>query len=197
MTEERVFVVPRAAVPDEAGWYGLRTDGLQAFVAAVERTGTYKPRARMEGDSAFKQVIPYLVLRDGARYFLMQRTAAGGDVRLHGRYSIGVGGHLNPGDGGLLGGLRREWDEELVASFVPEFELVALLNDDTTPVGSVHLGAVYVADAGGRPVAIRETDELTGSFATRAEVEAVADRLETWSQLTFAFLESREGAGVG
>ena len=196
MTEERVFVVPRTAVPDEAGWYGLRVDGLAAFVAAVERTGTYEPRAEMEQDPSFKQVIPYLVLRDGSRYFLMQRTAAGGDVRLHGRYSIGVGGHLNPGDGGLLGGLRREWDEELVASFVPEFELVALLNDDTTPVGSVHLGAVYVADAQGRPVAIRETDKLTGAFATRTEVEAVADRLETWSQLAFAFLESKEGAGV-
>ena len=73
----------------------------------------------MERDPAFKQVIPYLVLRDGERYFLMQRTTAGGDARLHGRYSIGVGGHLNPGDGGLLGGLRREWDEELVADFVP------------------------------------------------------------------------------
>jgi predicted NUDIX family phosphoesterase len=196
MTDEHVFVVPRAAVPDEADWYGLRTDGLEAFVAAVERAGTYEPRARMEQDPSFKQVIPYLVLRDGARYFLMQRTAAGGDVRLHGRYSIGVGGHLNPGDGGLLGGLRREWDEELVAAFVPEFRLVALLNDDTTPVGSVHLGAVYVADAEGRGVRIRETDKLRGAFATRSEVEAVVDRLETWSQLTFAFLESREGAGV-
>ena len=79
----------------------------------------------------------------------MRRTDAGGDPRLHGRYSIGVGGHLNPGDGGLLGGLRREWAEELVADFVPEFRLVALLNDDTTEVGAVHLGAVYVADAGG------------------------------------------------
>ena len=196
MTEERVFVVPRTAVPDEAGWYGLCTDGLEEFVAAVERTGTYEPRPQMEGDPSFKQVIPYLVLRDGPRYFLMQRTAAGGDARLHGRYSIGVGGHLNPGDGGLVGGLRREWDEELVADFVPTFQLVALLNDDTTPVGSVHLGAVYVAEAKDRPVAIRETDKLTGAFATRAEVQAVADRLETWSQLTFAFLEAREGAGV-
>jgi predicted NUDIX family phosphoesterase len=196
MTEERVFVVPRTAVPGEAGWYGLRTDGLVAFVTAVERAGTYEPRPQMEQDSSFKQVIPYLILRDGPHYFLMQRTAAGGDVRLHGRYSIGVGGHLNPGDGGLLGGLRREWNEELVATFVPDFELVALLNDDTTPVGSVHLGAVYVADAAGRQVAIRETDKLTGAFATRAEVDAVADRLETWSQLCFAFLESREGAGV-
>ncbi len=103
----------------------------------------------MERDPSFKQVIPYLVLRDGARWFLMRRTDAGGDPRLHGRYSIGVGGHLNPGDGGLLGGLRREWSEEVVADFVPEFRLVALLNDDTTEVGAVHLGAVYVADADG------------------------------------------------
>ncbi len=196
MTDERVFVVPRAAAPDEAGWYGLRVHGLDEFVAAVERHGRYEPRAQMEQDPSFKQIIPYLVLRDGPRYFLMQRTAAGGDVRLHHRFSIGVGGHLNPGDGGLLGGLRREWDEELVADFVPTFRLVALINDDTTPVGAVHLGAVYLADAGGRPVAIRETDKLTGGFARAEDVEVVADRLETWSRLTFEFLQSRDGAGV-
>ena len=164
MTDERVFVVPRSAVLDDAGWYGLRTDDLDAFVAALERDGRYERRDEMEHDPSFKQVIPYLVLRDGERFFLMQRTTAGGDPRLHGRYSIGVGGHLNPGDGGVLGGLRREWAEELVADFVPDFRLVGLLNDDTTEVGAVHLGAVYVADAAGRPVAIRETDKLTGSF---------------------------------
>jgi predicted NUDIX family phosphoesterase len=196
VSDELVFVVPRSAVLDRAGWYGLRTDGLDAFVAAAERDGRYEPRGLMEQDPSFKQIIPYLVLRDGSRYFLMQRTTAGGDVRLHGRYSIGVGGHLNPGDGGLLGGLRREWAEELIAGFVPDFRLVALLNDDTTPVGAVHLGAVYLADAGGRDVAIRETDKLTGSFASPAEVAAVADRLETWSQLAFAFFEATEGAGV-
>jgi predicted NUDIX family phosphoesterase len=196
MSGERVYVVPRAALPDAAGWYGLRTDGLDEFVIAAERDGRYEPRAEMERDPSFKQIIPYLVLRDGARYFLMQRTSAGGDERLHGRYSIGVGGHLNPGDGGLLGGLRREWAEELVADFVPEFQLVALLNDDTTDVGAVHLGAVYEADVDGRPVAVRETDKLTGEFASPAAVAAVADRLETWSRLTYEFLEAREGAGV-
>lgn len=196
MSDERVYVVPRVALPDAAGWYGLRTDGLLEFVHAVERDGRYEPRGEMERDPSFKQIIPYLVLRDHDRYFLMQRTSAGADERLHGRYSIGVGGHLNPGDGGLLGGLRREWAEELVADFVPEFRLVALLNDDTTAVGAVHLGAVYEADVVGRPVGIREIDKLTGGFANAAEVAAVADRLETWSQLAFAFLESREGAGV-
>jgi predicted NUDIX family phosphoesterase len=196
VTDERVFVVPRAAVPHAADWYGLRTDGLDTFVAAVERDGRYEPRPLMELDPSFKQIIPYLVLRDGARYFLMQRTTAGADTRLHGMYSIGVGGHLNPGDGGLLGGLEREWHEELVADFLPEFELVALLNDDTTPVGAVHLGAVYVADVGGRPVAIRETEKLRGGFASPTEVAAIVERMETWSRLAFEFLETREGAGV-
>ena len=187
---ERVFVVPRAAVPDGGGWHGLRTDGLTAFVAGVERDGRYESRDAMEQDPAYKQIIPYLVLRDGERYFLMRRTSAGGDVRLHGRYSIGVGGHLNPGDGGLLGGLRREWAEEVLAEFVPDFELVALLNDETTAVGAVHLGAIYVADALGRSVRIRETDKLTGGFAEPSRVAEVRDRLETWSTLAFDFFEA-------
>ena len=188
MTVERVYVVPRAAVLDGPAGTACGPTASRRSSPPSSATGGTSRATAMERDPAFKQVIPYLVLRDGPRYFLMQRTAAGGDARLHGRYSIGVGGHLNPGDGGLLGGLRREWAEELVAAFVPEFRLVALLNDDTTEVGAVHLGAVYVADAAGRPVAIRETDKLTGSFVSAQDVAAVADRLETWSRLAFSFL---------
>jgi predicted NUDIX family phosphoesterase len=189
MTDELVFVVPRASIADEAGWYGIRTDDLEGFLDALERDGSYEPRPAMEADPSFKQVIPYLVLRDHERFFLMRRTRAGVDARLHDRYSIGVGGHLNPGDGGVLGGLRREWHEELVAGFEPEFRLVGLLNDDTTDVGAVHIGAVYVADAGGRPVEIRETDKLSGAFVEPDAVEAVVDGMETWSRLCFEFLD--------
>jgi len=190
VTDERVLVIPRGAVMADPGWHGIRTDDTDGFQALVAREGRFEPRPAMESDRSHKQVIPYLVLRDGPRYFLMRRTRAGGDVRLHDRWSIGVGGHLNPGDGDLAGGLRREWAEEIRADFTPEFHLVGLLNDDTTDVGSVHLGAVYVADAAGRPVEIRETHKLTGSFATASEVSAVRDDLETWSGLVFDFLES-------
>ena len=186
---ERVLVVPRAALMADPGWHGIRTDGLDDFGDLVTRAGRYVERPAAEDDRSLKQVIPYLVLRDGPGIFLMRRTRAGADARLHDRYSIGVGGHLNPGDDGLLGGLKREWAEELVAEFTPDFRLIGLLNDDTTPVGSVHLGAVYVADAGGRSVAIRETDKLSGAFAARDEVEAVVDRMETWSRLVFEALD--------
>jgi predicted NUDIX family phosphoesterase len=190
MTDEQVLVIARERVPDAAGWYGLRTDGMTAFLASVGDHARFAPREAMEADPAWKQLIPYLVLRDGERYFLMRRTRAGGDARLHDRWSIGVGGHLNPGDADLTGGLQREWREELDADFVPDFQPIALLNDDTSDVGAVHLGIVVVADAAGRAVRVRETEKLSGSFATAAEVAAVADRLETWSQLVFAALEA-------
>jgi len=194
--EEQVLVVPRSAVIDGDGWTGVVAADAAAFADVVDREGRFEPRSAMESDPEFKQVIPYLVLRDDDRYFLMRRTRAGGDVRLHDRRSIGVGGHLNPGDRDLLGGLRREWAEELVAAFVPEFEFVGLLNDDTTDVGRVHLGAVYVADAEGHDVAIREIDKLSGAFATPDDVAAVADDLETWSRLVFEFLEARRPAAA-
>jgi predicted NUDIX family phosphoesterase len=190
---ELVYVVPRSMVITGEGWLGIRTDGADALLGAIAKTGTFAPRAAMELDPAFKQIIPYLVLRDGERWFLMRRTRAGGDARLHDRWSIGVGGHLNPGDAGLAGGLAREWREELVAGFDPDSRLVGLLNDDTTDVGRVHLGVVYLADAAGRPVAVRETDKLTGAFEDRAAVRAVVEDLESWSRIAFEHLDA--GAG--
>lgn len=187
---ELVLVLPRAALMGDPGWLGVRPD-VEGFEDLVAREGRFRARAAMERDRAWKQVIPYLVLRDGERYFLMRRTRAGGDARLHDRWSIGVGGHLNPGDGDLAGGLRREWAEELRAGFTPDFRLVGLLNDDTTDVGSVHVGAVYVADAAGRPVEIREVDKLSGDFVAPSAVVEVRDLMESWSALAFDHLEGR------
>jgi predicted NUDIX family phosphoesterase len=131
------------------------------------------------------------VATDGDLVFLMRRTRAGADSRLHDRWSIGVGGHINPGDVGLEGGMRREWVEELVTDRVPRCRPVALLNDETTDVGSVHLGIVYVAQLSGMAISVRETDKLTGALASESDVRAVADDLETWSRIVFDDLIAR------
>jgi predicted NUDIX family phosphoesterase len=186
---ERVLVIPREQVPGGCDFTGVRDADEQTMAAlhgAVTTHGRFMDRPLAEEDLAFKQLIPYVVVRDGALIYLMERTAAGGDARLHGKASIGVGGHLNPVDEGedpLTDGLRREWSEELVADWEPEFRLVGLLNDDSNAVGSVHLGVVFEIEAAGRPVEVRESDKLTGRFATAAEVRAAWDRMETWSRL--------------
>ena len=195
MPGEMVLVVPRTALMGTPGWHGVLSRGADPYLAVIEREGRFAPRSAMEEDLRFKQVIPYLVLRDRGRYFLMRRTRAGVDVRLHERFSIGVGGHLNPGDADLAGGLAREWTEELDAGFVPEFRLLGLLNDDETDVGRVHVGVVFLAEADGRPVAVRETQKLEGRFVPPTGLLAVHDRMETWSQLVLDFVSGRS-AGV-
>jgi predicted NUDIX family phosphoesterase len=193
--EERVFVVPRSAVIRGDGWLGIRTDGAAGLLDAISTSGRFEPRPMMETDPTFKQIIPYLVLRDGPSWFLMRRTRGGGDARLHDHWSIGIGGHLNPGDADIAGGLAREWREEVAADFEPRHRFVGLLNDDTTEVGRVHLGVVFVADADGRPVTVREADKLTGEFVDAAAVRAVRDQLETWSRLVFDLLDEAKATG--
>jgi predicted NUDIX family phosphoesterase len=183
---ERVYAVPRDALfAGVTPWRGVELEGLEAVLERAGSLGDYVPRPAAEIDRSLKQIIPYLLLRDGDLVFLMKRTKAGGDARLHDLYTIGVGGHLNPGDAGVLGGLAREWREEIEADFMPEFEFVGLLKDDTVEVGVHHLGVVYLAEAAGRAVKVRETDKLSGSFEKIEVLRAVYDRMETWSQLAF------------
>lgn len=194
MVTEQVLVLPRERIPRGCDFTGLRAAtaaDLRALQDAVRARGVFMDRPVAEQDPSWKQLIPYVVVRDESAVFLMERTSAGGDPRLHRKASIGVGGHLNPVDAGadpLMAGLHREWAEELQAEWEPEFRLVGLLNDDSNPVGSVHLGVVFLVEAAGRPVAVRELDKLSGRMAGAADVLAAWDRLETWSQLVAGHL---------
>jgi predicted NUDIX family phosphoesterase len=164
---------------------------LSDLQRALAAHGRYLERPLAEVSPDWKQLIPYVVVRDGDGVFLMERTDAGGDKRLHRKASIGVGGHLNPvdeGDDPLMVGLRREWAEELDAAWVPDFRLVGLLNDDSNPVGSVHLGVVFTVEAATRSIQVREHEKLSGRMVTPAEVAEAWPRLETWSQLVAAEL---------
>jgi len=194
---EHVLVVPRSCVIGQGPWNGFRPGESDGLLEAIVREARYEARATVESDPRWKQLIPYLIVRDAPRYLLMRRTQAGADARLHDLWSIGVGGHINPGDGGVVGGLEREWREEIEAGFAPHPRFLGLLNDDSTPVGRVHVGLVFATDAAGQAVAIRETNKLEGGFASAEEVRAVKSSLESWSRLVFEQLDSPAGRAVG
>lgn len=177
-------------------------DRIATWTGRIRERGFFVERPRAEQDSSFKQIIPYTVMVHGDDVLLLQRKQAGGEARLHGKLSIGVGGHINPVDGDegscvLEAGCRRELDEELCIDTAYTLEAKGAINDESGDVGSVHFGLVYVARCATADVAIRETEQLSGSFVPRAELLRLAteegERFETWSTLIIERLDDLLG----
>ncbi|MGH2349383.1 MAG: hypothetical protein ACRDFT_07970 [bacterium] len=185
--DEEILVVPRPLLLPEPV-HGFSADDPAAFLARVRMHAFFAQRGSVEDDPGLKQIIPYMIVRHEPRLFLFQRTATGGEARLHGKYSIGVGGHINKSDvegaADVVGaGLKREFEEELAVSGGWQARLVGVLNDDTNAVGQVHFGLVHVVEVDTPDIAVKEPDRLSGRLAGFAEVLEVRDRMETWSLL--------------
>jgi predicted NUDIX family phosphoesterase len=206
---EFVFVAPREAIFPACYPQGFhRFQSLpeaQEFQDRLRAAGFFVERERAERTPAWKQVIPYCVIASADRILLLKRRARGGEARLHGKLSIGVGGHINPIDGNDDGGLivnaaRREIEEELEVRGEYEPVLFGYLNDDSNPVGAVHLGLVFAANLPG-PARIREKDVLEGHMVTPGELRAIqggnarGEHLETWSSILIPHLDELLSVG--
>ena len=185
---EQVYVVPRDELFPDGAPHGYVPVGAESFRLIHER-GFFAERAAVEEDPSLKQIIPYAVVLQDSSVFLFRRTNGGGERRLYGLRSVGVGGHVNPVDDGdvIALALRREVEEELVLPPGWLSRFVGLLNDDSTPVGSVHVGVVAVVEPGKGVVAVREEDTMSGSFVSKADLldlhAAERETFETWSAL--------------
>ena len=190
---EQILVVPRALLNEIGAFHGLRTEGMDAAIAQLLDPANhfFMDRAAAEDDPSHKQLIPYCVFRCGDRVLHYTRGKAGGEARLHAKISVGVGGHINPIDTGngrtgpeaYYAAVARELDEELTLATASTQRIIGLLNDESNPVGQVHLGIVHLIELATPAVTSRE-DALTDlAFAPLAELNGpLFERLETWSQ---------------
>lgn len=194
---EFVFVVPRRELFPDHYPHGFTPFGpsfsQSRLLEVVAREGFFVERARAELTPQWKQIIPYNVVLVGDDVLLLRRTARGGEARLHDKLTIGVGGHLNPIDldsaeatrNPLPRGARREIDEELVVDGAYEIEPIGLMNDDSNPVGAVHVGVVQLVRVRGS-VEIREKDVLEGRLVRPQELverRQAGANYESWSAI--------------
>ena len=216
MTSERILVVPRRILEETVAlsWQGTsaqpnREQGVLArssdsapqpfgnadvaWEALKAISGAYRfvSRADAEDDPSLKQIIPYVLIRCGTKVMLMRRLQKQSERRLWDKYSIGVGGHLNPEDSeadffdAFLSGMERELHEELDISTEYACRLVGCINDDATDVGKVHFGIVFQALLANDSVRIRETSKMTGEFIEIEELAAIRPEMESWSRIVF------------
>jgi predicted NUDIX family phosphoesterase len=191
---EHVLVVRREDIFPDGAWHGFVTDDLDSYQKLIRDRHLFMPRAEVEDDPNFQQIIPYVVFRHNDRYFLTHRLRASSEKRLRKQYSLGIGGHINPSDlqsgDPILDGLKREWEEEVVYDGHFDARLIGLLNDESAPVSKVHLGVVFLVDGDTPDIAIRETKKLGGELLTLKEMRTFYLQMESWSQIVFDRLAS-------
>jgi len=197
---EFIWVVPRTALFPRAGVHGLcplsGPDFEERFLQPAREEGFFMERRYAETHPDYKQPIPYVAVMQENRVLCLTRLGKQEEARLHGKRSIGVGGHINPCDSPqngeedlFLNACQRELHEELVLPTTAPLSLtpLGLLNDDTTEVGAVHVGVVYALDATGMDVSIRETDAMAGEFESLSDLTQAArdgsQNFESWSEL--------------
>lgn len=195
---ENVLVVKTALLGDIAEQNGLIT-GREGEVMDLLRTQSeFMPRPEAEQDPTHRQIIPYVAVVRGDEVFATTRLNKGGEARLHGMLSLGVGGHMNEIDregDWLMHALRREVDEEIALDDFGELTLRGIINDTTNEVGRVHLGVFFTLKTTGS-AAVRETEKLEGGFIKLAALSDLSDRMEGWSQIAAAELERLWTAGT-
>lgn len=150
-----------------------------------------KRRGDMEEDPAYKQLISYCILEnENDELLVYERLSGGGESRLHGQSSIGVGGHMNDVKGAesinevLRVNAQRELEEEvgLSESKSQNLAYIGFINDDTNEVGEVHLGVVFKIHVNSNDVEAMETDTLRIKWVDQSKIEDY-DEFETWSAL--------------
>lgn len=205
--DELIFAVPAKTLWDLLTYKesGL-IKGDKEVLDRVIRNGLFRKRSGLEADVSFKQLIPYAIIShkdpDGIgahrnqSFFLFQRTSGQTEKRLHYKYHLGAGGHMNPGMINepkaqyLINELKRELFEEvkfLNGCLIEDIEFIGFINDDSIPVGTVHLGLLYDIHVSNKDVIINETDKMTAKWVDKTELIDYYEEMETWTKIAVDF----------
>lgn len=199
--KEYVFVVDREDIPNFPHGYSSQNNKILDLLSGE---GMFAPRYLVEYEPIVRQPIPYILVRQGEKYFAMTRLEGSGEQRLHGLISLGVGGHVNPVDNAddqlFFKAMVRELFEELHFSLEEDEDLkleanfIGLINDDSNDVSRDHIGLVFVVDVpDGVKVTVRETDKYEGSFLAKDDLDKIEkDRLESWSTIVLDAIISKQ-----
>jgi predicted NUDIX family phosphoesterase len=198
LPDENILVIKRSLFDELGSFQGLNFEAEKYLSVILSRGNNFfLPRAQAERDPAYKQIIPYVLVAFENSVLHYVRGKKAGEQRLVAKGSIGIGGHMNETDetffaldeAAYRAGVEREVNEEIRIDTPFDDRIVALLNDDTTEVGRVHLGIVHVFKLAEPKVEKREAMITNLVLRTRAELMGRRDSLETWSQICVESLD--------
>ena len=192
--DERVLIVPAAEFDALGRFQGFCPDA-DRYLDHLLAPGrpTFRPRREVEDDPTCKQLISYVVFRAGDQVFTYARGQAGTEARLRALRSLGVGGHVAEADADGRAtraayevALHRELGEEVTLATAGRLTTVGLINDDSNPVGEVHLGVVHLFELDHPAVEPREAALADPYFLAIPDLITRRAEFETWSRIVIA-----------
>lgn len=196
--KEEILVIPAAEIKKLNIKQGVDTNNEKIEKILGSANLSFKDRATMEEDPSYKQLIPYCIFIHENKIFSYQRTPKGGENRLHNKYSIGVGGHINPvdslgsDDNVYLNGMLREIEEEVGKLDYAEHHTMGMINDDSNPVGAVHIGVVEVFKLKESKLNTKDEALSNGVFIELSEIIKNKDNYENWSKIIIDFIDNTQ-----
>ncbi len=155
-------------------------------------------RRKAEEDPSYKQLIPYVVVRN-IRGDVLTYKRAGSEARLHAQLSLGIGGHVNNTDVGdadfqvertIRRGISRELAEELgIEQQLGSVRFLGLINEELSEVGKVHLGLVYEYCLSSHESVSPGQELYQPYWSSLARIMSQKENFELWSQIVLGFLE--------
>jgi len=195
-SEERVLCFERKLFEKAGVFQGLSLEVAKYLpIFTAPDTTTYRNRSEAEQNRDFKQLIPYVLIICQNKILRYRRGKGGGEKRLHGLFSVGIGGHLSEEDNELFShrlgyqeGMRRELVEEVGIDAGDE-PPIALINDDSTEVGYVHLGVVHIVRVNNDNVAGNRSGIVAPEFISFTDAVMDPAAYESWSRFCIENLE--------
>ncbi|SKC92130.1 hypothetical protein [Maledivibacter halophilus] len=170
--------------------YGLIVNAKDLIFNKVLENHCFLDRDVAEYSYDYRQIIPYIIVKKDDSFLMLKRLNKQTEKRLHGKYSLGVGGHINPDQSGkyeniIMSGLFKELNEEI--SIIEPFKLTfsGIINNQTSEVGKVHIGFLYILETSSLDYEVLEKEKMTGEWIHKKNLRDYYKFLEGWSQIVY------------
>jgi predicted NUDIX family phosphoesterase len=199
-----IMVVPRTNLLFKGDFEGFVSHTDCDYESLILEHHLHMRRGNAEEDSTHKQPIPYcLIVNPGTQqvyaYKRSEKKEEAHEDRLHGKWSFGVGGHVeeidSQGENPIYVSMLRELDEEVefVESSYKNVRVLGYVNSEKDPVSQVHFGILYVVETDAEEIKPLDLESQHGELMSFAQLKEILDSpeciVEEWSKIAFEAVE--------